>query len=317
MTEPRHLLITGASSGIGRVAAERLEQNGHRLTLICRDQKRAEQALAWVAPRTTVLLADLADLAAVDRVCQSILERGEPLDGIVLNAGLQYAGHRQPRWSAQGFELTFAINHLAHQLLLLRLLPWLMASGQPRLVITASEVHNPASGGGRVGRPAGLGELDGLSSTPMGAMLDGDSRFDADKAYKDSKLCNLLMGLEASRRHPDLPVLCWSPGLVIPRDAGGFFRNSRQANPLGQALFGFIARDLLRITESVERAGERLQQLVLDPADPGFVYWSNTLMGPGRHRFEAVSPSAEASNAAKADRLWALSQERIDTALSA
>ena len=317
MTEPRHLLITGATSGIGQVAAQRLEQDGHRLTLICRDQRRADEALAWVGPGTTVLLADLADLAAVDRVCQALLERGEPLDGVVLNAGLQYAGHRQPRWSVQGFELTLAVNHLAHQLMLMRLLPLLLASAQPRLVITASEVHNPASGGGRVGRPAGLGELDGLRSTLGGTMLDGSSRFDADKAYKDSKLCNLLMGLEASRRHPDLPVICWSPGLVIPRDAGGFFRNSRQANPLGQALFGFIARDLLRITESVERAGEHLQQLVLNPDGPGFVYWSNTLLGPGQHRFEAVSPSAEASSAAKAERLWVLSQERIDAALSA
>ena len=130
MTEPRNLLITGASSGIGQVAAQRLEQDGHRLTLICRDQQRADEALAWVGPGTTVLLADLADLAAVDRVCQALLERGKPLDGLVLNAGLQYAGHRQPRWSVQGLELTLAVNHFAHQLMLMRLLPLLLASMQ-------------------------------------------------------------------------------------------------------------------------------------------------------------------------------------------
>jgi len=316
MTKPQHLLITGASSGIGRMAAQRLEQNGHRLTLICRNRERAEAALSWVAPTTTVLLADLADLAAVDQICRYLLEEGGLIDGMVLNAGLQYAGHRQPRWSAQGFELTIAVNHLAHQLLLIRLLPLLLESAHPRLVITASEVHNPSSGGGRVGRPAGLGDLDGLKGATSGAMLDGKSQFDADKAYKDSKLCNLLMGLETSRRHPDLPVICWSPGLVIPRDSGGFFRSSREANPIGQALFGFVARDLLRITESVERAGEHLQQLVLDPACPGFRYWSNTLVGPGRHRFEPESPSPEAADAVKAEHLWALSQERIMAALS-
>ena len=316
MTNGQHLLITGASSGIGRVAAQRLERAGHRLTLICRSQERAREALDWVAPQTTVLLADLADLASVDQLCSIVQRRGEPLDGLVLNAGLQYAGCKQPRWSPQGFELTVAVNHLAHQLLLMRLLPMLLQSTSPRLVITASEVHNPASGGGRVGRPASLGDLSGLNSTTPAPMLDGNSRFDADKAYKDSKLCNMLMGLHTANLHPELPVISWSPGLVIPRASGGFFRESRRANPLGQALFGFVARDLLRITESVDNAGERLVQLVLEHGDSGFRYWSNTLVKPGLHRFELTEPSAEASDSVKAERLWTFSQERIESALN-
>ena len=316
MTNGQHLLITGASSGIGRVAAQRLERAGHRLTLVCRNQERAREALDWVAPQTTVLLADLADLASVDQLCSSVQSRAEPLDVLVLNAGLQYAGYKQPRWSPQGFELTVAVNHLAHQLLLMRLLPMLLQSTSPRLVITASEVHNPASGGGRVGRPASLGDLSGLNSTTPVPMLDGNSRFDADKAYKDSKLCNMLMGLHTANLHPELPVISWSPGLVIPRASGGFFRESRRANPLGQALFGFVARDLLRITESVDNAGERLVQLVLEHGDSGFRYWSNTLVKPGLHRFEQTEPSAEASDSLKAERLWTLSQERIESVLN-
>ena len=316
MAEGHHLLLTGASSGIGRNAARRLEQAGHRLTLICRSQERAQEALGWVGPQTTVLLADLSDLTSVDRVCGTLLDRHEPLDGLVLNAGLQYAGYKEPRCNPQGFELTFAVNHLAHQLMLMRLLPLLLESTSPRLVITASEVHNPASGGGRVGRPASLGDLSGLDSTTPAPMLDGNSRFDPDKAYKDSKLCNMLMGLHTANQHPELPVISWSPGLVIPRAAGGFFRESRRANPIGQALFGFVARDLLRITESVENAGERLVQLVLEHGDRGFRYWSNTLVKPGQHRFELTEPSAEASDSVKAERLWTLSQERIDAVLS-
>ena len=316
MTNGQHLLITGASSGIGRVAAQRLQRAGHRLTLICRSQERAREALDWVAPQTTVLLADLADLASVDQLCSIVQSRAEPLDGLVLNAGLQYAGYKQPRWSPQGFELTVAVNHLAHQLLLMRLLPMLLQSTSPRLVITASEVHSPASGGGRVGRPASLGDLSVLGSTTSAPMLDGNSRFDADKAYKDSKLCNMLMGLHTANQHPELPVISWSPGLVIPRAAGGFFRESRRANPLGQALFGFLARDVLRITESVEKAGELLVELVLDPVDSGFRYWSNTLVKPGEHRFELTQPSVEASDCVKAERLWTLSQDRIDAVLN-
>ena len=310
MADPQHWLITGASSGIGRLAAERLQQRGHRLTVICRSQERAEQTLGWLSGDSRVLLADLADLDQVQAIDQALLEKDEALDGLLLNAGLQYAGHRQVRWSAQGLELTIAVNHLAHQRLAMDLLPLLLRSAAPRLVITASEVHNPASGGGRVGRPAGLGDLSGLEN--HSAMVNGEQRFDADKAYKDSKLCNLLMGRYLAQLHPQLPVICWSPGLVIPRGRDGFFRNSREANPLGQALFGFVARDLLRLTERPERAAELLERLVLDPAMPtGFSYWSNGLLGPGRHRFACSETSAEAADDAKAARLWQVSEQLI------
>ena len=149
-------------------------------------------------------------------------------------------------------------------------------------------------------------------------MVDGNQRFDADKAYKDSKLCNLLMALELARNNPSLPVIAWSPGLVIPRSQDGFFRDSRRANPLGQALFGVVARDLLRLTESVENAGDLLTTLVLQlNAQPGFQYWSNSLTRPGQHRFEPTAPSAEASNSETAKQLWQLSDQLIATVLEA
>ena len=310
MADPQHWLITGASSGIGRLAAERLQQQGHRLTVICRSQQRADQTLGWLTGESRLLLADLADLDQVQAIGQALLQRDDALDGMLLNAGLQYAGHRQVRWSAQSLELTIAVNHMAHQRLVMDLLPLLLQSAAPRLVITASEVHNPASGGGRVGRPAGLGDLSGLKK--HSEMVNGERPFDADKAYKDSKLCNLLMGRHLAQLHPQLPVICWSPGLVIPRGRDGFFRNSREANPLGQALFGFVARDLLRLTEHPQRAAELLERLVLDPAMPlGFSYWSNTLLGPGRHRFERAETSAEAADEGKAGRLWQVSEQLI------
>ena len=148
-------------------------------------------------------------------------------------------------------------------------------------------------------------------------MVDGVSPFNADKAYKDSKLCNLLMALELHRQQPDLAVVVWSPGLVIARTSGGFFRESRQANPVGQALFGFVARDLLRLTESVERAGELLVQLITEQVQrPGFSYWSNGLLGPGRHQFEPTEPSEEASDSDQATMLWRLSNDLINASLA-
>ena len=230
----------------------------------------------------------------------------------MLNAGLQYAGHGSPRWSAQGIELTLAVNHLAHQLLAEGLKEQTQA-----IVITASEVHNPATGGGRVGQPAGLGSLQGLRQGPGAPMVDGESPFNADKAYKDSKLCNLLMALQIHQQRQDLPVVTWSPGLVIPRTSEGFFRNSRQANPLGQALFGLVARDLLRLTESVERAGALLVRLIDEQLDqPGFSYWSNDLLGPGRHQFKPTEPSEEGKNSDTAAMLWMLSNNLINSVLT-
>ena len=306
--------MTGANSGIGEVAARHLQESGHALTVVCRSRERAEQSLEWIQDPSQILIADLANLNAVKNMAHQLGLDGQQFDVLVLNAGLQYAGVDTPRWSQQGFELTWAVNHLAHQCLLQLVLPLLQDSPSPRVVITASEVHNPTTGGGRVGQPAGLGTLAGLDQGKGASMVDGTSPFSADKAYKDSKLCNLLMGLELSHRQPQLPVLCWSPGLVIPRTKDGFFRESRKANPWGQAVFGFIARDLLRLTEDPERAGNHLVALVLGQHDaPGFSYWSNHVVAPGKHIFESTEPSPEATDLGQAHMLWQLSEDLIKT----
>ena len=327
--EPSHLLITGASSGIGLEAAKALASDGHRLTLPCRSQSRCDQtraALLQVGADPDQLdlpVVDLADLNSVKRSCQAWVAEAKPIDGLILNAGLQRAGTRQPCFSPQGIELTFAVNHLSHQLMAMRLLPLLEATTKARIVITASDVHNPSSGGGRVGKPAGLGTMQGLIDGTGFVMVDGDSRFDADKAYKDSKLCNVLMARALARRlrmgDRNWPVIAWSPGLVIPKTREGFFRTSRQENPVGLALFSLVARDLLRVTESLPKAGALLAALATeqDFAAPGFAYYSNHLIGLGRHRFEALATSEEGHDEGKAEQLWRLSDDLIQSACSA
>ena len=310
---PRHVLLTGGSSGIGLQAAMQLLAAGHRLTVLCRDATSAD-CLGQVLPQLTTPICDLGDLASVERCAADLLTAAEPIDSLVLNAGLQYSGASEPRWSVQGFELTIAVNHLAHQALLQRLLPLLLRGTAPRLVVTSSEVHDPSSAGGKVGQPAGLGDLAGLRQGPGAAMLDGGA-FNAEKAYKDSKLCNLLMARQLERQlrqqGQSLPVIAWSPGLVIPRGSGGFFRYSRSQNPFGQALFALVARDLLRLTETPQRAGALLAGLATSSAaDPvGFQYWSNRVLGPGRLRFEVSQPSEEARCDDLALDLWTLSAE--------
>lgn len=312
---PRRILLTGGSSGIGYQAAALLLREGHQLTLPCRDASTAAALRQRLGGGIDTPICDLADLDSIQRCAAFLLAKGEPIDVLILNAGLQYSGATAPRWSAQGFELTIAVNHLGHQALLQQLLPLLLRGVAPRLVVTASEVHDPSTAGGKVGLPAGLGDLAGLRQGPGALMLDGSSSFNAEKAYKDSKLCNLLMAREVERRLREqgtpLPVLAWSPGLVIPRRQDGFFRYSRSHNPVGQALFALVARDLLRLTETPERAGALLVRLASGPGpQPSrFEYWSNRVLGPGRLRFELRQPSAEACSDALARQLWDLSAQ--------
>jgi protochlorophyllide reductase len=312
-TASRHILLTGGSSGIGHAAARQLLAAGHRLTLPCRDAAAAAGLRQRLGRAVHTPICDLADLASVEHCAAGLLAAGEPINTLVLNAGLQYSGSPAPRWSAQGFELTVAVNHLAHQALLQRLLPLLLASPASRVVVTASEVHDPGTPGGRVGQPAGLGNLAGLRQGPGAVLLDGGTVFNAEKAYKDSKLCNLLMARELERRLKELgrplPVLAWSPGLVILRGSSGFFRDSRRSNPLGQAVFALVARDLLRLTETPERAGALLAGLACDPLPQasGFHYWSNRVLGPARLRFGPSQPSPEACSDSLARELWILS----------
>lgn len=318
LAAPRHILLTGASSGIGLEAAILLRSQGHRLTLPCRDDATAAATLARLGPGAMSCeapVADLADRASVAACAAALLERGDPLDTLVLNAGLQDSGARQPRRSAQGYELTLAVNHLAHLALVLQLLPLLDRSPDPRVVITASEVHDPTTPGGRVGPAAHLGDLAGLRAGAGFTMADGRAPFDANKAYKDSKLANLLMARELERRlrqrGTPMAVIAWSPGLVIPRGRGGFFRSSQRHNPWGQRLFALLARDLLRLTASPQEAGSLLAQLAAAPSPieggPGFHYWSNRVLGPGRRSFGPAQPSAEACDDTLARDLWELS----------
>ena len=324
---PQRILITGGSSGIGLEACKRLVGRGHHLTLLCRTKERCLETMETLSTKSTEkataegLTINLQDLQSVEKGCDIILQKNEPIDTLILNAGIQNVGIKNPRFTKQLLEETFCVNHLAHQLIVMRLLPLLLISTKPRLVVTSSEVHNPVSGGGRVGQPASLGTLDGLRQHKQVAMINGQTNFDADKAYKDSKLCNILMARHLAdqlrTKGKEIPVITWSPGLVIPKGSGGFFRTSRQQNPFGLALFTFIARDLLRLTETIEKAGA----LLADLTESGnyeknrFQYISNQLISPGRHIFKETETSQEAQDNQLGEELWILSENLINQRL--
>ena len=319
----RRILITGGSSGIGLEASKQLIRRGHQLLLLCRTEERCTETVKILSASDTKqttargIAINLKNLEEIETGCSRLLQINEPIDTLILNAGIQNVGIKNPQFTKQGIEETFSINHLAHQLILMRLLPLLQKSKRPRLVITSSEVHNPNSGGGRVGQPATLGALDGLRPHERIAMLNGQKNFDADKAYKDSKLCNILMGRhlanQLKKRGEEIPVLAWSPGLVIPKGRGGFFRTSLQQNPVGLALFSFVARDLLRLTETIQKAGSLLAELADGDSyeQRGFRYMSNQLIRPGHHLFKETETSNEGNNEQLGQQLWSLSENLI------
>jgi len=123
LPELRRILLTGGNSGIGFEAAVLLCRAGHPLTLLCRDGTSAEEASHRVAEKagSTTLpqsaICDLGDLESVRACAAALLAAGTVSDTLVLNAGLQYAGAKEPRRTPQGFELSVGVNHLGHLLL--------------------------------------------------------------------------------------------------------------------------------------------------------------------------------------------------------
>ncbi len=323
----KNILITGSSSGIGLEAAKLLCQDGHNLILPCRNESRAEYLLLKIeeyknlkcnsSQNIQAPILDLSKIKSVKKFSENLLKSKEKIDILILNAGLQYTGSPSPRWSEDGFELTFAVNQLSHQCLAQILIPSLSKSTKPRIIITSSEVHNPLTPGGKIGKPAYLGNLNGLMSSERFLMLDGSSNFSADKAYKDSKVCNILMGQELSRqiskRNLNISVTAWAPGLVIPKSDSGFFRHSRKYNELGQRLFALAARDLFKITETPEKAGYLLYQLAISSKfyNTKFRYYSNKIIGFASKSFQEEDISNEAKNIDLAKSLWNKSSELL------
>ncbi len=325
--KPLTIFITGGSSGIGFQSVLKLISLGHNIILPCKNILRANEVLTNIfnqfpcdsSKKGNIYtpIMDLSDLNSIDSLCAEVKKKRLRIDVLILNAGLQYTGSKIPRRSTQGIELTFAVNHLSHFYLTQNLLPLINRSNYSKIIITSSEVHNPMSSGGRVGARAGLGNLLGLESETGFDMIDG-SKFNADKAYKDTKLCNIIFAKELSKRLNktsfQISVIAWAPGLVISRDNQGFFRYSRKYNQLGQILFAYLARDLLRITTSNITAGRLLCDLVCSSKynKSDFNYYSNKIISPGIFVFEKTNISEEAQIDGLAKKLWDLSKSLIE-----
>jgi NAD(P)-dependent dehydrogenase (short-subunit alcohol dehydrogenase family) len=190
-------VITGASSGIGKATALGLARMGATVVLACRDSERGEAARREIVKETnnsavSVELVDLADLDSVSSFAKNFQQRHSHLDVLVNNAGV-YASKRI--LTVDGFESTFAINHLAHFLLTNLLLDLLKASAPSRIVNVAS-----------VWQGRGMNFDD----------LQGARKYSGMKSYPQSKLANVLFTYELARRLEGTGVTanCVHPGTV-------------------------------------------------------------------------------------------------------
>jgi protochlorophyllide reductase len=230
---------------------------------------------------------------------------------VILNAGLQYTGSFYPKVSKQGVELTFAVNHLAHFYLVNILIDLINNKNESRIIITSSDVHDPKSSGGNVGEKAGLNNLLNFKDEISGNYKN----FNSDKAYKNSKLCNILFAKELSKRlqikSSKISVISWAPGLVIPNEDLGFFRYSMKFNILGYLVFSSIAKNILGISENVENAGKLLSDIVFDNDfnNIKYLHLSNKLVFYKKHKLLKSEVSEEASKKELALRLWSFSEE--------
>jgi retinol dehydrogenase-14 len=194
----RTAIVTGASSGIGRHTALGLARTGMRVVMVGRDRDRTEAARRFViersgSDRVVIALADFSSLDQVRHLADEILSANSRLDLLVNNAGLMSPKYR---FSFDGFELTFAVNHLAPFLLTNLLLERLEASSPARIVTVASEAHR----GHRL-------NLNTLGQPHDWSML---------RAYGRSKLCNILFTRELAARPSGSSVAatCLHPGGV-------------------------------------------------------------------------------------------------------
>jgi NAD(P)-dependent dehydrogenase (short-subunit alcohol dehydrogenase family) len=195
------VVITGGTSGIGEVAAEKLAQMGARIVLVARDKSRADATLTRLRERGPsrahcVHYADLSRLAGMKRVATQIASEEPRIDVLINNAGALFS---RRQITEAGLESTFALNHMAYFVLTEGLRERLAASAPARVVNTASNAHHGA-----------ILDFDDLQS---------EKSFSASKAYNRSKLCNILFTRELARRLSATGVIanCLHPGFVATR----------------------------------------------------------------------------------------------------
>jgi NAD(P)-dependent dehydrogenase (short-subunit alcohol dehydrogenase family) len=268
-------LITGATSGIGKATAMGLADMGANVVMVGRDRGRGEAVMAEIKEKSAnasvdFMLADLSSQQEIHRLADDFKEAYPRLDVLINNAGVI----RSERiTTADGIEMTFAVNHLAYFLLTKLLLDVLKASAPSRIV-------NVASGEQRNGTI----DFDDLQ---------GENGYKGPKAYSQSKLATVLFTYELARRLEGTGVSanCLHPGVVGTNLGSGV-----------SGAFGFMVRAMTPLMKSPEKGAETSMYLASSPEVEGL---------SGRYFVKkAEARSSEVSYDERiARRLWEASAE--------
>ena len=298
---PRTVIVTGANSGLGLECARNLlahDDSWHVVLAVRNPALGAAAVTELSAPqRCSVVPCDLASLGSVrDFVSSFAAADLPPLHAIACNAGLQTV---DTKFTADGVEMTFGVNHLGHFALVTGLLDRLVVPA--RIVIVASGTHDPA-------KLTGMPNPDYTSAEQL-AHPAADAPADGRRRYTTSKLCNVLFAYELNRRLGEgaqgITVTAFDPGLM---PASGLARDYPPVQKVVWRIVGPVLR-LLPNVNSTRASGRRLAALATDPAFDGVTgrYYEGT---------KEIRSSDESYDPVKAADLWQTSErlaQRITT----
>jgi NAD(P)-dependent dehydrogenase (short-subunit alcohol dehydrogenase family) len=263
MAASQAFIVTGGNTGLGFHCASFLSLDRDSLVVIgCRDPKSGEEAarkLRRTGGRVEVLPLDLASQASIHAFVDAFRQLAPPpLSGLVCNAGMQNIG--VPTRTAEGYETTFAVNHLGHYLLARLLLPAMAPNG--RIVFVSSGTHDPA-------QKSGLPEPRYESAEAVAH--DFEPGTDAGRRrYSTSKLCNIFCCYEFARRLASAPdprlqsirVNAFDPGLM---PGTGLARTYPAVLRFAWSYVLPIATLFMRNVHRPAKSGERLALLAAGP----------------------------------------------------
>jgi NAD(P)-dependent dehydrogenase (short-subunit alcohol dehydrogenase family) len=271
------VLVTGATNGIGKVAALELAKKGAIVVLSGRDPARTQATVDDIKaqsgnPAVEGLVADLSSMAEVRRLASNFRQKYSRLDVLINNAGVILAERQE---TVDGYERTFAVNHLAYFLLTNLLLDMLKASAPSRIVNVSSDAH--------VGAVLNFDDLHNKKSYGMAGM----------KAYGMSKLENIMFTYELARRLDGTGVTAnvLHPGVV----ATGFGENNG-------GLMKFVMLLLHRFSLTPEQGADTIVYLASSPEVEG-------VSGKFWEKRKPLKSSAVSYNEADQKRLWEVSEQ--------
>nr|YP_002049520.1 protochlorophyllide oxidoreductase [Paulinella chromatophora]ACB43310.1 protochlorophyllide oxidoreductase [Paulinella chromatophora] len=312
------VLVTGTSSGVGLYTAKALIAKGWHVISVSRNIEKAKLALQNFGGNNanlTHLTIDLGDLNSVKNCVHEFRRLGKTLDALVCNAAVYLPRLKEPIISPQGYEISMATNHLGHFLLIQLLLSDLQLSRHPsrRIVILGTVTANSKELGGKIPipAPADLGDLSGFEEGfQMPISMANSKKFKPGKAYKDSKLCNMITARELHRRlHNSTGIIFSSlyPGCVADTP---LFRNTPSAF---QTIFPWFQKNITGGYVSQGLAGERVAAVVTDRnfAQSGVHWsWGNRQKRNGKEFVQELSNQASDEGTSK--KLWDLSMNLVD-----